>query len=349
MAARLHRPAARRLPEPRLRRPAPAGTSTSRSAAAEYADLAAELARGGRADRGRLLRRAARAHRRAARARVRDTPRGDRHGEPALPRSAGTPGGRSRRRPRARPWLDDARPHPLPARRCPTSSRPGVFVPDPGQLPGVEAPVPRGRRRGPALPRRRLRHAASSRSSSRSTAPSTCTRSTSTAEAVANTLANAFRNGVADRISGARRSTCTPGCPRRVRRGRGQHVPDAGRPVRAGRPAPAARLLGPQPARPPDHAAAAAAGGGRRRLPDAALDPEPAAHGRAARRARARRRAPWTSASSPGRRSSRTASRSSGSRSSPTPTTCASAPTTSRSPTCSRSAGPTRVPPCAQP
>ena len=112
--------------------------------------------------------------------------------------------------------------------------RPGRLRAHPGQLPGLAHLFERGHRRAPALPRRRLRHRASSPSSSRSTARRTCTRSTSTSAAVANTLANAFRNGVADRVSGAA-VDLYPWVPEeRYEVDRREPLPDARRPVRAG-------------------------------------------------------------------------------------------------------------------
>ena len=65
------------------------------------------------------------------------------------------------------PWRDDAGPHALPAAVPGHRVRRGRVRPHAGQLPRLAPPVPRGRRRRSALPRRRLRHRPARRSSSR--------------------------------------------------------------------------------------------------------------------------------------------------------------------------------------
>ena len=178
VAARLHRAAARRVPEPRpsrgqalaLRRhDRPRGLRRAR----------ARLARRGRADHRRLLRR---------------------HVPTTSPRSA--PRSPRPSRGRRRPPLEDRAAHVRDgaaaqraralARRptAPTSSRcrcrelsleSGVFVPTHGQLPRLEAPLPHGRGRRACAASTSAAAAASRPCSSRSTARRTCTRSTSTA------------------------------------------------------------------------------------------------------------------------------------------------------------------------
>ena len=70
--------------------------------------------------------------------------------------------------------------------------------------------------------------------------------------AVKNTLTNAFRNGVADRVSGAARDLYPWVPEERYDVIVASLYPDPGRSAGADDRAPAARLLGPQPARPPD-------------------------------------------------------------------------------------------------
>ena len=157
--------------------PTRAGASTPASAATEYARMALALARGGRADRRRLLRHAARPHRRGARA-----PRGHaaRPPPPRRPRRPRAGGNGRRAAAPPTPWADgrERRLYPLPFPDLAVD--PGVHRARRGELHGLALPLPRGRRRPPALPRRRLRHRASSASSSRSTARRTSAPSTST-------------------------------------------------------------------------------------------------------------------------------------------------------------------------
>ena len=147
--------------------------------------------------------------------------------------------------------------------------------------------------------------------------------------AVANTLTNAFRNGVADRVTAAR-VDLYPWVPEeRYDVIVASLYQTAGRPVRAGHDAPPARLLGPQPDRPPDREAARGARRRRRRLRHAAVDHRAAADRRAARGARprgARRRLRRSSSSASC--SPASASRSSASSSCPTRTTSRSTATT---------------------
>ena len=270
LPARLRRPAARRVPEPRLlHRPRLALRPGRRRRRVRRAGAA--LARGGRADHRRLLRRAARAHRGGARA-----ARGHR-GPATAARSPSRPRRRRRDPPRRGPTRAGARCTRCRSRSS-TSSRassrprrraswPGATCSTRGSAPASAAST------SAAAP-------ASSASSSRSTAPRTCTRSTSTSAPSRNTLANAFRNGVGDRDDRGDRRHLPVGAGGALR-GRSSRAL-AQRPVdpcQSGRRSPADRLLGAHAARPAD---------------------------REARPTRSRRRASRTSCSS---RSSRSAAR----------------------------------------
>ena len=140
--------------------------------------------------------------------------------------------------------------------------------------------------------------------------------------AAANALTNAFRNGVADRMTAAT-VDLFPWVPEEAYDVIVASLyPDARGPARAGDHAPAARLLGAQPDRPPDRQAARGARAGRGRLPHAALDHRPAADRRAARGGglrRARRRLRLLRV--PRAVRGQEGARSSASRSCPTPTT----------------------------
>ena len=227
----------------------------------------------------------------AARERVRDLPPGRRDGTrsptpPDAPRAAASRP-TARPTPAPQPWLDAARPPPVPARDARDRVRARRLRPDPGQLRRLEAPVP-------------------ARSSARACAASTSAAAPGCSpiqlarngaehvhaididrRAVANTLSNAFRNGVADRMTGEA-VDLYPWVPR----DRYDLVvaslyqmpvdpydqPNSHRPLDFwGR-----NLL--------DHLITllpAAADRRRHGLRHAALDPRPGAHGRAARRARA--------------------------------------------------------------
>jgi homocysteine S-methyltransferase len=101
--------------------------------------------------------------------------------------------------------------------------------------------------------------------------------------AVKNTLTNAFRNGVARPRQRGRAGPVPVGSGRALRPDRGEPVPDAGRPVRAGHDPPATRLLGPQPDRPPHPIAAGGPGRRRDRIRAAAVDHRGAADDATAR------------------------------------------------------------------
>ena len=168
----------------------------------------ARVARGGRADHRRLLRRDVRPHRRAAARRSpgRSPAAGGRPLEDRL-RSAETP--RRARCPSRGSTSDgtDLFPLPLPAPRA----RSGRVRADAGQLPRLEAPLPHGRRRGHALPRRRLRLRHPDRAARAQRRRRTCTRSTSTQQPSRTRVSNAYRNGVGERMTRRRRSISTVG------------------------------------------------------------------------------------------------------------------------------------------
>ncbi len=199
VAARLHRAAARRLPEPRPSdRAALAVRRDDRARGLRRAR--ARLARRGRADRRRLLRRHVRSHR-GARPRARRRPSraaAGRHCSRTRLRSAEAPRQRNVPERLAR----RARRRPVSAAAAGAHDRVGRVRADAGQLPGLEAPLPDSARATACAASTSAAAAASRRCSSRSTARRTCTRSTSTANAIANTVSNAYRNGVGDRVSG---------------------------------------------------------------------------------------------------------------------------------------------------
>ena len=101
----------------------------------------------------------------------------------------------------AAPWLDGrARNlYPLPLPELELSD--GVFAPDAGELPALEAPLRDGGGRGPALHRRRLR-LRHPRGPARAQRRERVHAIDIDRNAVATTLANAFRNGVERRVSG---------------------------------------------------------------------------------------------------------------------------------------------------
>ena len=323
VAARLHRPAARLLPEPRLllrgrlavRRSRRTGRSTRSS----------PRPGGRRAPRSWA----------AAAARRRRTSRqpGD--------RLAGTTPGRPRSRPLARgrergracataftpaPWRDE---RGRASTRCPFPEiirEPDVFVPDVRQPARLAAPVGARDRRGQALPRRRLRlrtagdPARAERRRARACGRHPARRPSRTRSRT--------RSATASRTAsrGAEVDIYTYEPSRALRRRRRQPLPDARRPVRAVHGPPTARLLGTKPRRPLHPAPAPRPGRRRGRLPDAALD-HLSAPDRGDPRARpASPPASSTSASSAtGRSSTSTPSRSGASRRSPTRTTWISA------------------------
>ena len=87
-------------------------------------------------------------------------PRGGPHRHQARPRAAAvlTDENGSQRQAAGRPVVGgSARARDVPARHARDRRRGGRVRPHPGQLPGLEVPLPRGHRRPPALPGRRLR------------------------------------------------------------------------------------------------------------------------------------------------------------------------------------------------
>ena len=126
LPARLHRPAARRLPQPRVPDRRRLALRARASAATEYAELARRLARGGRAGHRRLLRHGPDAHRGDARA-----------------RRAARPPGRAPPAPRARAPNGAAPTTPTRARAGPTAAAAPLYplpFPDLVCEPGVAVP-----------------------------------------------------------------------------------------------------------------------------------------------------------------------------------------------------------------
>ena len=171
--ARLHRPAARRAPQPRL--PHERGLARRRRRRARRVrPHGRALARGGRTADRRLLRRRARADRRRARGAGRQA-----SGRSA-PRRRGAP--RARRRPcgAARAVGRCGRALPVPA-RLPRPRHPGRRLrPVAGLVPDLAPPVPRAASAAAGAAWTSAAAPACRPSSSRSTAPSTSTPSTST-------------------------------------------------------------------------------------------------------------------------------------------------------------------------
>ena len=177
LPARLHRPAARRLPQPRLlherRLAVRAGhrrRASTREMALRWREEGAQIIGGCCGVRPE--------HIAAAREAPATAPR------PGRRRAAGADGPHASRPDRARRASRVAStaaartvyPLPFPELVAP----PGVFAPIPGTLPDLALPLRGGHRRAPALPGRRQRAPACRRCSSRSTARRTCTPSTST-------------------------------------------------------------------------------------------------------------------------------------------------------------------------
>ena len=189
-----------------------------------------------------------RAHIEAARRRARRHAAGRARGRRAPPRRRPAPAARARRR-----WADGAGRDLFPLPFPDIDLRAGRVRADAGQLPRLAPPVPRAGRRRRALPRRRLRQRPARRSSS-----------PQRRRARARDRPRRARGGehAHERVPQRRRrprdrgdrGPVSVGARRALRRDRGEPVPDAGRPVRAGREPSAARLLGPQPDRPPDRA-----------------------------------------------------------------------------------------------
>ena len=231
VAARLHRPAARRLPEPRLpvgRRLAPRAPA---SRGRRLRRAGARLARGGRADHRRLLRRRTRAPRGRAR-------RARRHqARPRAPRSALEPGRGG----------SPARGHAGDAAGATRRGRGSVPARRSRRSPSSPASSCRRRRaswsgstssaRGSAPTSAASTSAAARvcwRCSWRATAPRTCTRSTSTPPRSRTRSRTRFATAspIASRAAAA--GPLPVGAGGALRRDRRDPLPDAGRPVRAG-------------------------------------------------------------------------------------------------------------------
>ena len=228
----------------------------------------------------------------------------------------------------AEPWTDARGRALFPLDFPDIHRRPGRVRPHPGELPGVEVPLPRGHRRPPALPRHRLRHgpadgpAGAQRRRSRAR-----DRHRRNGGVQHDDQRLSQRRGRSRQRRGGR--SLPVGARGALRRDRREPLPDAGRSVRAGVHAPAARLLGPQPDRPPDRAAARGAGRRRRRLRACSCRSSGSSARPSSSTRSATARGSSTSPSSSSTRSSRRSpSRSHASRSSPTPTTWSSATAT---------------------
>ncbi len=318
LPARLHRPAARRLSEPRLLQRSRLALHARRRRRGVRRDGAA-LARGGRADRRRLLRRAPRAHRRrrAAPARHGARPRATDRRRPQRPQRRGGPAPAAAARAVDRPPPAPAVPAALPR----PQRRAGRGAPGRRQLHGLALRLRRGHRRPPALPGHRLRHRHPRR-------PARPQRRRPRARARHRRPRGGQHAG--QRLPQRRRRPrhradrrpLPVGARGALRGHRREPLPEAHRSLRARLEPSPARLLGAQPRRPADRQALRGAGARGRRLHRPALDPLPAPHGRRPRRPRLRRRRRSTTRCSPSRPSRRRAARRSpASRSSATPTT----------------------------
>ena len=203
----------------------------------------ARLARRGRADHRRLLRRHVRAHRRArARARrdeARPPPPADR-GSPAL--------GRDRAADAACPCRGSTTTAATSTRcRCPQLSLDdGVFVPTHGSFLVWKHLFRSGEGDG----MRCLDVGCGCGIQTVQLALNGATHVHAIdidRNAIANTVSNAYRNGVGDRVSGEDVDLYQWETGRALRPDRREPLPDAGRPVRGAERPPPARLLGPQP------------------------------------------------------------------------------------------------------
>ena len=275
VAPRLHRPPARRLPEPRLLLGRRLALRRARRPE-RYAELAldwraqgAQIVGGccGTSPEHIAAAREALAGTRAGRPR---RPPASFPREPAPPTVAPRPA-----------VVGRARPQPLPAPAAGARLRARRLRPDRGKPARLEAPVPERHRGRQAVPRRRLRHRptgdparAERRRGRRRDRPPASGRREHARERLPERRRESRRRPA--------RSISTATSPRALRRRRRKPLPGTRRSVRSRDP-PAARLLGPQPARPPARAPAATARPRRGRVRDAALDPRPAAHGGAAR------------------------------------------------------------------
>ncbi len=247
LAARLHRPAARRLSQPRLlheRRLALRPPGHRRGLRRH----GARVARGGSADRRRLLRRRARPDRRRPRA-----PGGHQagHAPPGRPLRRERHGPAGAARAGRRPALARREePRPVPAPVPEDHRRPRRVRAHPGQLPGLEAPLRGEHRQPPALPRRGLRH----RAAHRAARPQRRRARARDRHRRGRRLQHARQRVPQRRLRPGQCGTGRPlpvGARGALRADRGQPLPAAGGPLRAGLDPPPARLLGPQPARPP--------------------------------------------------------------------------------------------------
>ena len=178
--------------------PSRAGPPTDAIGGAEYAELAAELARGGRPDHRRLLRRSARttSRRRGSSSRTPARARGARSATRSSgPRAVDLS-------PAAGPWSDEHERslYPLPMPRI--MVEPGRVRAHARQLPRLEAPVREPHRRGQALSRRGLRHRPPHHPARAQRRRPTCTPSTSTSAPWPTRSATPSATAVADRVSG---------------------------------------------------------------------------------------------------------------------------------------------------
>ncbi len=171
MAARFHRPAAGRLPEPGV--PLGAGVAVGdRDRRRGVRRARAAVARGGRADRGRLLRRRASS---TSRRHARRWPAPGR-----APRTRRCPATSARREAGDRlRFRDDRGRGVFPLDVPDLVVDPQVGAPEPRLVPAVAPPVPGGPGVAPAVPGRRLGHRAAGRAARAQRRRRTCTRSTS--------------------------------------------------------------------------------------------------------------------------------------------------------------------------
>ena len=132
-------------------------------------------------------------------------------------------------------WADPRGRDAVPARHARDRGRHRRLRPDPGQLPDLEVPVPGGDRRPPALPGHRLRlgHADGAAGAQRRRARARDRHRPSRGQEHAHERVSQRCRRPGHR---RRRGPLPVGARGALRRDRRQPLPDAGRPVRAGRP-----------------------------------------------------------------------------------------------------------------